>query len=419
MNLNIRKTIGLFSLLTVLIPSQCLSFLDEDEEVIKSFMPGKIRNIAVVPGQQVKRGDLLYSIEFMKMECAISSLRDGFIGALYFMVGQHIEKDMSLITILPFMPVEKEGDPMDVDELPLPTSQDNEPFLKDLPQNDLREIAVAMTEVINNEERGADISSSDIVITHPVGQSVSENEPQKFQQDETLSLVDASIAETFSSKENASDFSSPKIVITHPVEVNVSENEPQTPQQEETLPLVVAPIIETFDNEGEGPDIFSPTGVNASEVKQPISEYQLPQQVSIPSGIATDSSTPRNNETGGGEVASSPAVVIASGAKQSTLEHQAPQQVSTSSWIAAAFMSPRNDETCVSSSFQKVKVEELQEGVNSPRASTHLPWLTRLLLLAFLSFCTLGGIMPYRVKNILTLKAAENLNIPRYFRDAA
>ncbi|MBX9786105.1 MAG: acetyl-CoA carboxylase biotin carboxyl carrier protein subunit [Alphaproteobacteria bacterium] len=239
MNLNIRKTIGLFSLFAVLVSSSCHAILEEDEEVIKSFMPGVIRRIAVVPGQQVKRGDLLYIVEAMKMECSITSPRAGFIGSLYFTVDQCIENDMPLVTILPFMPVEKGGNPMDVDESPLPAAQSKEPFIADLPQDDLREFAINIIEVISNEESISDLSPPESVIAQ-LEQLTSEVEP---------------IPESFDSEENASDVSSHKVMITFPVEQNVFENEPQMSQQEETLPLVIAPITETFDNEGEGADI--------------------------------------------------------------------------------------------------------------------------------------------------------------------
>ena len=421
MNLNIRKTIGLLSLLAVLIPSSCLSFLEEDEEIIKSSTPGIIRHIAVVPGQQVKRGDLLYIVDVMKMFVSITAPRPGFIGSLYFMMGQRIENDVSLITILPFMPVGKGGDPMDVDESPLPILQSKEPSIKDLCQNDLREITEPITRPLN-EESVSDVSSPELVMAATTEQSIPEAKIEHpiSQQEETLPLLAVPITETFDSEENASDVSSPKIAITLPVEQSVSEDEPQTPQQEETLPLVVAPITETFDNEGEGPDI------SLSDIEL---EPQTSQREETPSLVAAPITSPFN--VGDVSDVSSIAGVIASVAKQSISEHQPFQQASTSLWIAAvsshhnlafgvAEIETFNDEEGgVFAALQKAKAEELRQGNNNARTSTHLFWLTGLLLLGFLFFRRSKPNMPYRVKDVLALKAAENLNIPGYLRDAA
>lgn len=317
MGLNIKKTIGLFSLLALLIPSPCLSFLEEDEEIIKSSMPGIIRRIVVMPGQAVKSGDLLYIFEVMKMECSITSPRAGFIGSLYLTVGQHIEKDMSLITILPFMPVEKGGDPMSVDESPLPILQSIEPSIKDSSQNDLGEVASSPTGVIASEAK----------------QSISEHQPS--QQVSMPSWIAADSMSPHNDEAEGSEIGSfSAVVMPLPVEQAISEaeNEPQTSHQEVMLPLVLAPIMEAPNNEGGVPDVFSPTGVSFSS--------------------------------------------------------------------------------------QKVKIEEFQQGVNSSKASTHLLWLTGLLLLGFLFFRRPKSNMPYRVKNILTYKAAVNLNTG-YLRDAA
>lgn len=446
MNLNIRKMIALFSLLAVLIPSPCLSRLEEDEEIIRSFMPGVIRRIAVVPCQQVKRGDLLCILEAMKMECSIIAPRDGFIGSLYFTVDQRIENDMPLITILPFMPVEKEGDPMDVDESPLPTSQDNEPSLKDLSQED--------------------ISSPAEQLTYEIGVEL-----ETYYQEEMLILVTAPITEILNNEEDISDTSSPKVVITRPIEQSVSEDEPQRSQQEETLPLVAVPITEeTFDNEGEGADLSlseveshaSQEEITLSLVAEPIIEalnneenvFDISPSESVTvapveplaSEIEVESQAPQqevklplvimpimeilNTEENIFDVSSSSGV-IASKEKKSIPEHQAFHQVSTPFWIAsvsshrgttlAVAMEEvfNNDEADAFSSPQKVKAEEFQQRVNSSKASTHLLWLIRFLLLAFLSFCRSGGIMPYHIRNILTPKGAENFNIPGYLRDAA
>ncbi|MBL8676080.1 MAG: acetyl-CoA carboxylase biotin carboxyl carrier protein subunit [Alphaproteobacteria bacterium] len=395
MNLNIRKMIVLLSLLVVLIPITCLGLLEEDEEIIKSFMPGVIRRVAVVPGQQVKRGDLLCILEAMKMECSIRSPRAGLIGSLCFTVDQYIENDMPLITILPFIPKEKEGDSMEVDESPLPTSQDNEPYFEDISQEDVSSTAEQLTSEIGVE-------------------------PETYHQEETLILVTAPATEILNNEEDISDVSSPKIVITRPVEQSVSEDEPQRSQQEETLLLVAAPITEeTFDNEGEGAE-FSLFEVD-SEI------YQQEEMLSLVAAPITETLNTKENVS---DVSSSPGVVACE-SKQSIPEHQVFHQVSAPYWIASVYSHHstslavttvkvfNDDKADILSSPQKVKAEEFQQGVNSLKGSTYLFWLTRLLLLIFLSFCRSGGILPYHIRNILTPKTAENLNIPEYLRDAA
>lgn len=449
MNLNTRKMIVLFSLLVVLIPLPCLGRLEEDEEIIKSFMPGVIRRVAVMPGQQVKRGDLLCIIEAMKMECSITAPREGFIGSLYFTVDQCIENGMPLISILPFMPVEKEGDLMDVDESHLPTSQDNEPSLKDLSQENVSNasspakqltyetgvepetycqeemlilVTASITEILNNEEDISDVSSPKVVTTRPIEQSVSEDELQRSEQEETLLLVAAPITEeTFDNEGKEADFSLFKI-------------ESEISQQEQTFPLIVEPIIEALNTEENVFDVSQSESVTVAPVEQLTSEIEVElqasqQEVKLPL-VITSIMEILNTEENIFDVSSS-SYVIASKEKQSILEHQVFHQVPVPFWIASvsshhgnhlsvvtaeAF---NNDEVNASSSPRKVKAEEFQQRVNSYKASTHLFWLTRLILLAFLSFCRSGGIMPYRTRNILTPKVAENLNIPGYLRDAA
>ena len=54
-------------------------------------MPGVIASVAVANGRQVTVGDLLMTIEAMKMETALHAERDGTISALHVAPGQHVE----------------------------------------------------------------------------------------------------------------------------------------------------------------------------------------------------------------------------------------------------------------------------------------------------------------------------------------
>jgi pyruvate carboxylase len=61
-------------------------------------MPGAIATVAVRPGQQIKAGDVLLTIEAMKMETALHALRDGTVGEVLVSPGQPVDaKDLLAI----------------------------------------------------------------------------------------------------------------------------------------------------------------------------------------------------------------------------------------------------------------------------------------------------------------------------------
>jgi pyruvate carboxylase len=61
-------------------------------------MPGSIATVTVRPGQQVKAGDVLLTIEAMKMETALHALRDGTVSQILVSPGQPIDaKDLLMI----------------------------------------------------------------------------------------------------------------------------------------------------------------------------------------------------------------------------------------------------------------------------------------------------------------------------------
>ena len=57
-------------------------------ESIKAPLPGSIMKVLVTPGQRVKRGDVLLTMESMKMENSIMAERDCTIKAVHVEVGQ-------------------------------------------------------------------------------------------------------------------------------------------------------------------------------------------------------------------------------------------------------------------------------------------------------------------------------------------
>ncbi|MCP3053686.1 biotin/lipoyl-containing protein, partial [Aurantimonas marianensis] len=61
-------------------------------------MPGVVSTLAVAPGQAVKAGDVLLSIEAMKMETALHAERDGTVEAVHVTAGAQIDaKDLLVV----------------------------------------------------------------------------------------------------------------------------------------------------------------------------------------------------------------------------------------------------------------------------------------------------------------------------------
>ncbi len=61
-------------------------------------MPGVVSTVAVSAGQKVTAGDVLLSIEAMKMETALHAERDGEIAELLVKTGDQIDaKDLMVV----------------------------------------------------------------------------------------------------------------------------------------------------------------------------------------------------------------------------------------------------------------------------------------------------------------------------------
>ena len=60
-------------------------------------MPGTIASVAVKPGMMVNAGDVLFTIEAMKMETAIHADRKGIVAAVHVTPGASVDaKDLLL-----------------------------------------------------------------------------------------------------------------------------------------------------------------------------------------------------------------------------------------------------------------------------------------------------------------------------------
>jgi pyruvate carboxylase len=71
---------------------------DANEAHVAAPMPGSVSSIAVRQGQRVKAGDVLLTLEAMKMETSIHSPRDGVISELHVSAGAQIDaKDLLMV----------------------------------------------------------------------------------------------------------------------------------------------------------------------------------------------------------------------------------------------------------------------------------------------------------------------------------
>ena len=66
---------------------------------IVSPMPGRVVKIFVQPGQEVKKGDNIISVESMKMEYFLKAQRDGVIGKLKVDEGDTVAMKQELATM--------------------------------------------------------------------------------------------------------------------------------------------------------------------------------------------------------------------------------------------------------------------------------------------------------------------------------
>jgi biotin carboxyl carrier protein len=70
---------------------------DSKVNQVKAPMPGLIQSIAVLPGDFVKKGDLLLVLVAMKMENSIKAPGDGKVQSVGVSTGQSVEKNHILI----------------------------------------------------------------------------------------------------------------------------------------------------------------------------------------------------------------------------------------------------------------------------------------------------------------------------------
>ena len=65
--------------------------------ILRSAIPGTVISVDVKIGQRVKRGDLLYVLDSMKMNNRICSQEDGTVKALYISAGDAVAKNAPMV----------------------------------------------------------------------------------------------------------------------------------------------------------------------------------------------------------------------------------------------------------------------------------------------------------------------------------
>jgi biotin carboxyl carrier protein len=62
-------------------------------------MHGRVLSVAAVAGARVERGDLLFSVEAMKMEHAVTASIAGMVKTVRIAAGQQVEQGMLAVLI--------------------------------------------------------------------------------------------------------------------------------------------------------------------------------------------------------------------------------------------------------------------------------------------------------------------------------
>ena len=64
---------------------------------LRAPMPGLLLNVLVSEGDTVKKGDVIFILEAMKMENALKAMQDGIVKEICVKKGQTVEKNQLLI----------------------------------------------------------------------------------------------------------------------------------------------------------------------------------------------------------------------------------------------------------------------------------------------------------------------------------
>jgi biotin carboxyl carrier protein len=71
----------------------------EDQSALSAPMPATVASIRVAPGDAVTRGDVLITLEAMKMELPVSAPRDGTVASIACRVGDLVQPGVPLLEL--------------------------------------------------------------------------------------------------------------------------------------------------------------------------------------------------------------------------------------------------------------------------------------------------------------------------------
>ena len=74
-------------------------YIPNDPKEIRSIIPGSVIDIFVTPGQKIKAGEVLMTLDAMKMYTKIEMPFDGVIKSINIQKGDRIPKNTVMITI--------------------------------------------------------------------------------------------------------------------------------------------------------------------------------------------------------------------------------------------------------------------------------------------------------------------------------
>lgn len=74
-----------------------VSGVNSSEKILRSAIPGTVISVNVTVGQRVKRGDLLYVLDSMKMNNRICASEEGVVAQLYIKEGDSVSKNAPMV----------------------------------------------------------------------------------------------------------------------------------------------------------------------------------------------------------------------------------------------------------------------------------------------------------------------------------
>jgi len=74
-------------------------YLPKDPKEIRSIIPGSVIDIYITPGQKIKAGEVLMTLDAMKMYTKIEMPFDGVIKSINIQKGDRIPKNTVMITL--------------------------------------------------------------------------------------------------------------------------------------------------------------------------------------------------------------------------------------------------------------------------------------------------------------------------------